>query len=669
MPSERALVSFAVGSASLVLILGGAYFYQFHRVRSFDLAERGPLTEVRYLAAPAREAETTVREEIYWPTSPESARRFVASYDELRNSFMLDAILASEDKRFEDHEGIDFYALLPRLVRGHGASTIDMQLARTAILHSRLPTVFRKVNESFAAMALEALLNKGEIVTAYANSIYCGTSRSHLSLIGVKSAAYYTFGKELKDLTVGESASIAGLFARPKQLLDAYAGDSGTMQRYRDRVLRRMREQWPDRYSEESIRLAEAQPVTIATEPPDTRDTRITYGYYLDAARTFQPGLARLPQGSDVVLAVDPDAQRAAGEALAETVAQWQVKAGPDRHLDGAIVAIEPASGDIIALIGGIDYRRSPLNRALQSYEPGSIVKPPIYADALARLSYFGEPFTAATRINLADGFIADWSPADHATGSPVLRDALAMSSNRAAVSVGKGLGLGHIGELLSGLFKIHPRIEGSLLLGGVKGAEAEPLAVAEAYAAFVNGGRRPRARLVREIRHTDSPVQKFPAQSAYALDPAAAGIVLQTSRSVTGDIPVSGATLGSGKKEAGLPDSAQVGGKTGTGKSSNWAVLVHPHLVVAVLIACDAGCELQMDEGFTGGNVAGAAWASFVRKLYPLRPKYFEGSFEIPSSLVQIPIDPTRGCAHPATGGRMEYFIPDRQPRPCISM
>jgi membrane peptidoglycan carboxypeptidase len=668
MLNERMLKYIAVVFTTFVLAFAVLYLLELQYVRNLDLLGRGPLTNVRYVAAPAGSAESILREEIFWTSGPDSARRFSATDDELRNSIMLDAIIASEDKRFEHHAGIDFYALLPRLIRGRGASTLTQQTARQVVIRSRNRTILRKVNEAFAAMALESLFTKEQIALLYSNSIYSGAGRDHFALVGVKAAAYYTYGKGLRELSLAESASIAGLFARPKQLLEAFAGDVTTMQRYRNRVLRRMHEEWPDRYSEEVIRRASSEPVIIPPPPPDIGDSRELYGYFLDAARARHSELRHLPEGCDVILTVDPDAQRAASEALTEVVAQWQPVAGPDRHLDGAIVALDPFTGDVVALVGGTDYRTSGLNRALQVYEPGSVVKLPIYTEALANLTYFGEPFTAATRIDLDDGWIGDWSPADHSIGPLVLREAIARSSNKAVVSVGKRLGLSRALNILTRAFKIQPKMEGPVLLGGGKGAEAAPLSVAEAYGALVNGGRRPRARFVREVRSPGEHVV-VKQESEDLLDPLASAIVLQASRSVTGDIDTTGATLRSGKRVAGLPDSAQVSGKTGTGTNSNWAVLMHPRLVVVVVVACDSGCALRMDEGFTGGNVAGAVWAAFVARLYKKHSIYFEGSFAIPGSLVQMPIDPQKGCAYPVSGARSEYFIPGRVPRPCAAM
>ena len=316
-------------------------------------------------------------------------------------------------------------------------------------------------------------------------------------------------------------------------------------------------------------------------------------------------------------------------------------------------------------MVGGIDYINSPLNRALARFPTGSIFKPFIYAAALEPAASETSPFTAASILELSDGYVDGWEPHDYHSGKLAAREALASSSNRAAVVLGKLIGLDKACSLQRVAFGATPICSGPMLLGGAKGSEATAIAIAEAYTLFANGGVKSRANYVVGI--TTSKGHQRPFTKAERLfSPGAAFITLQMMRSTIGDQPAVNPTIRGGKQLAHLTAETQVAGKTGTGsQGSLWVAVVHPRLVVVIVVSTDDYVFLPADEGFVGGKVAGAIWAAFVRKARATRPSYFEGHFRAPAGVEARNIDPSRGCLS-AGHGRTEYFISGRLPKVC---
>jgi membrane peptidoglycan carboxypeptidase len=600
-----------------------------------------------------------------------SYRRYLATSTELKQSFLGDAIVASEDRRFTQHSGVDFFGLSKRMLRGKGASTITMQLARSLVIQNREISVIRKLREWFLAAALEAALTKDEILLAYANTIYSGSTpeptgnaAESLQLIGVKAAALHLFGKsDLRQLSLAEGATIVALFPGPNWLLaGARDGRPERLIAFRNRVLNLMADTFPQRYRDR-IEAAMREPLVFRLGVPDPGDYRPLYGYFFDALAKDGTTISTLPTHARLYTTIDPVLQEAAVGAINDVIPALRRQVGPT--LNAALVALAPETGEVRALVGGSDYLASPFNRALTPYSPGSLVKPFIYAAAIQHAHTDEGPFTAASMLDMAKGQIGDWAPRDYHAGRVMAREALASSSNRAAVAVGNMMGLQGACDIQTAAFGTHPFCSGPMLLGGAKNSETSVLKVAEAYSAFANSGVRSHARYIQPLADRSNTFVKS-AASERLFSAAAAFVVLQMMRSTIGDQPAENPTIGDGKRLSGLPDRAQVAGKSGSGsQGSLWVAVVHPRLVVAVVVATDDYQFLPAADGFMGGKVAGPIWEAFVRRAREQRATVFEGEFKTPAGVDTRDIEPRRGCLTNGSG-RKEVFISGRLPKEC---
>jgi membrane carboxypeptidase/penicillin-binding protein len=263
-----------------------------------------------------------------------------------------------------------------------------------------------------------------------------------------------------------------------------------------------------------------------------------------------------------------------------------------------------------------------------------------------------GIPFTPAYRMNLNEGTINGWTPADHTSGVILPRTGLAASSNRGALVVGNMIGMDRGCQLEHLAFSSSAECSPQILLGGGENNTVAALAVAEAYAAFANGGDHVAARFTM-----GAPIKRqrlFSAEAAF--------VTTQLLRSAIGDSPAVQATIGNGKRLAGLPPSAELAGKTGSTDSTLWIAVIHPRLVVVVAAGTDDNRKV---DGLFGGAVARAVWAKFVRESLPVLPWYFEGHFARPRGVQERRFNPDLGCLT-ETGAAREFFLTNRIPNHC---
>lgn len=576
-----------------------------------------------------------------------------ASSVEFFASALPHLIVASEDRRFYQHAGVDFIAFVPQALRGKGASTVTMQLARTTSIQTLAFPVIRKPYEWALAAALEQNLSKSAILLHYANSIYVGKTIDGdglpMNMDGVKTAAFHLFAKtDLRTLSLAEGASIVALFTGPNRLLGAYrSGNTGPWLRVRNEVLRRVASENGTRYGS-SAADAIGEPIEIgAAQHENGRDPSLNY-FFNSTTRVEK--VTNLPRNTSVETTLDPSLQAFAAEALKDVLSSASSK--NRLELNGALIALDPATGDVRALVGGINPSKSELNRVHSRYSPGSTVKPFLYAAAFDAGARVDVPFTPAFRMPLEEGSLDGWTPNDHVTGVILPRIGLSASSNRAALIVGKLVGLSQSCELERRAFLSDAECSPELLLGGGPRNQVTPLSMAEAYASFANGGYRVGARFTNQ-----SPVRR-----ERLFSDKAAFITTQLLRSSIGDGPSVHATLGNGKQLAGLPISAEVAGKTGSTDTTLWVAVVHPRLIVVVVAGTDSN---EKTEGLFGGEIAGAVWAKFVRTARATLPWYFEGQFEPPMGVAKLKFEAERGCLSD-TGTAREYFMTDRLPKRC---
>jgi len=528
---------------------------------------------------------------------------------------LREAVVAVEDRRFFRHHGIDPVAVARALARNlrargfeQGASTITQQLARTLFL-SRERTVGRKAREALLALLLESLLSKDRILELYLNRVPLG------GVYGVEAFAQDVFGKPAADLSLAESALVAGVIRAPTALSPRTHLDAALARRRT--VLSRMRAEGLITADEE--RTALGAPMRIVPEPPAdlTRS-----GYAEDfLRRAFRERAGdQDPVGWRVRTTFRIPLQRAAEDAVTAGLARL---ARPG--LQAALVAIDPRTGDLLALVGGSDFRASSYNRAtLARRQPGSAFKPFVYAAGLAR---GGSPVTRVPGV--ASNWFAEarrelggWSGPDEPAGSMTWREALAVSSNEAAVAVLGSVGTFAVRDLaLRAGLPEQPDVP-SLALGT---GSATPLELTLAYAPLANGGWAVRTRAIRAIEdQRGETVYEDQGARERILSPQVSFQALSMLR----DVVTRG--TGASARSLGFP----VAGKTGTTDDYHdaWFIGFSSRIVAGVWVGFDR--PLPIGEGAYAAKVALPIWTAFMRRAAAvLRP----GAFEPPGDLQAV--------------------------------
>ena len=523
---------------------------------------------------------------------------------------MTDALLAVEDRRFYAHRGLDPIRIAGAAWRNfragrieQGGSTITQQLAR-ALQLSPVRTYERKIREAMIALRLEQRYTKREILTEYLNTVYFGEG-----YYGVEAASHGYFGKSAADLEPAEAALLAALVRSPST--DAPAVSAARAKRRRDLVLRLMCQQ--GRLSDAQLQVALARPLPSS---PGGAAPSAPGEPSLDAGLYFQEEVRRqlvsmfgaervLRDGLRVYTTYDPSLQIAAERAVTERIARLAAAHTRAKDLQGSLVAMDPLTGDVLALVGGRDFHASAFNRATQARrQAGSAFKPIIFAAALERGYSPGSLLRDLdTPIEAGDGA---WLPGGgHEEPEYTLRQALKVSSNRAAAQLLQQVGLStavYYAHRL-GIDSDLPMVP-SLALGT---GEVTLLELTSAYTAFANRGFVSSPRLITRV--TDSAGNEIwtaPARTIRAISPATAFLM----SSMLADV-VSGGTA-AGARSAGFKLPAA--GKTGTTDdyADAWFVGYTPHLVTGVWFGLDRPAPI-MTAGFAG-VVAVPAWAQFMK-------------------------------------------------------
>ncbi len=523
---------------------------------------------------------------------------------------MVDAVVAVEDRRFYAHHGVDpvrVVAAAYRNVRAgrilQGASTITQQLARAARL-SPTRTFERKLREALIALRLEQRYTKAQILEGYLNTVYFGEG-----YYGVEAASRGYFDKPAAALTPAESALLAGLVRSPSKDTPCASVERAT--RRRNHVLRLMREQ-------ELITPAELADAMRTAVPASTHD-HSSGGPIVDSGgEYFQEEVRqRLAQmfGMDRVLrgglrvytTYDPALQRAAEEAVRTRIAQIAQASRRAKDLQGSLVAMDPATGDVLALVGGRSFAESPFNRATQAHrQAGSAFKPIIFAAALERGYAPGSLLRDLEVPLITTASTTTWLPAgEHERSEYTLRDALKVSSNRAAAQLLQQVGMSttlYYARRL-GVHSTLPSVP-SLALGT---GEVTLLELTEAYGAFANHGLVATPRLITRVEDADGTlVWSEGPDTRQAITPTSAFLM----SSMLADVVTRGTAAGARGAGFSLP----AGGKTGTTDdyADAWFIGYTPHLVAGVWFGLDTPAPI-MNRGFAS-TVAVPAWAKFMK-------------------------------------------------------
>ena len=423
--------------------------------------------------------------------------------------FVPGAVLAAEDHRFFDHEGLDLLAIGRALAvntsRGEiaqGASTLTQQLVKNLVLGPER-TWSRKVREGALALALERRHPKERILEAYLNTVYLG-QRGRAAILGVGAAAQSYWGKDARHLTLAESALLAGMIRAPNRYSPAEHPERA--RRRRDVVLRRMHELGMIDEAALAAAAAERVHVRAGTALPSQAP------YFLDHVRAATG--ADLGAGSPrIYTTLDTGLQRAAEAAVArgldrlESAHRGLRRSPSGGRLQAAVVALDPATGAIRAFVGGRDYELSAFNRVTHARrQPGSAFKPFVFLAALRRGVAGQSP--VVTPASLVEDLPVEletpqgvWAPRnfeDRFDGLITVRQALERSSNVAAVRIAQAVGLGNVVRTARDV-GLTSRISPvpALALGSF---EVTPLELATAYATLANGGMLVGPHAVRAV-------------------------------------------------------------------------------------------------------------------------------------------------------------------------
>ena len=583
---------------------------------------------------------------------------------------VLAAVLAAEDHRFFEHSGVDVRAIgramwvnLRHAGLVEGGSTITQQLVKS--LDGAQRTWLQKVRSALLAVALECRYSKAEILEAYLNTVYLG-QYGPVSMYGLGAAAITYFQKDVKDLDVAEAAMLAGMIRGPNRyspVLNPYRARAR-----RNVVLRRMRDHGlvsPAVFDEAIARSVAG----IQATPPRTPMGLQFFDEVLAQLAPMQAGTDARRAGLRIYTTVDPVLQRTAEAVLAEKLEQLERRDQSlrrferKRRLQGALIALDPTTGEIRALVGSRNYWVSQFNRATQARRhPGSTFKPIVYLAALRGGPRGESPLlTAASLVQDAPLTVEDqgesWSLRKQRgffLGQVTVRQALAHSLNAPAVSTAQHVGLEAVVRTARDLGFTSPMVaRPALALGGL---EVVPLELAAAYATLANAGVPTTPTTIRAVVNGSGSVTRPRRERGpTAVTPEEAYVITHLLRSV-----VDTGTAGMSKV---LGLTVPAAGKTGSTDRDAWFVGYTPRLVTLVWVGFDDWDTLQL----SGARGALPIWVEFMHTAADVIPS---GPFQVPTSIVFRDIDVTTGkLATPFCRLVIrEAFLPSAVPtEPCL--
>lgn len=557
-------------------------------------------------------------------TAHDEANRKVVPLEEVSPDLKR-AVLAIEDSHFYQHLGINPNSIIRALVANfqsgsvvEGGSTVTMQLVKNLFL-SPERSLSRKAAEAVLALRMEQVLEKNRILELYLNQVYWGHNT-----YGVETASQSYFGKSAKDLNLAEAAMMAGFIQAPEDYSPFDSNYQFVPKRLEDA-------KWRQRVVLD--RMVELNWITPA-EAEQAKNTVIKFGtitsfrgsvlpYVTDAVMqelTQRFGRERvLTGGMRVQTTVDYDMQQMAQQHLKEWSNRIRNSVGADQM---ALVAVDPRTHYIKAMVGGVDYETNQFNRAIAAQrQPGSAFKPFVYYAALATHKYTPSSIIADSPVSYPDGDEL-YSPRNYDgsfMGSLSMQTALELSRNVPAVRIGQEVGLDRVIEICH-LIGIESELEPvtSLPLGAVG---VTPLEMAGAYATFASNGWYAESTFIAQI--TDSQGQTIldnTPEPRQVLDPLATAYLNQMLQGVVDRGTGTAARL-----------DRPAAGKTGTTSSERdiWFVGYVPQLAVAIWVGNDDNKPLWA--GATGGGVVAPVWKEFmlkalknvpVEKFPPPKPK-----------------------------------------------
>ncbi len=580
------------------------------------------------------------------------SKRQLVKYNDIPK-VLVEAVTAIEDRRFFQHSGVNPFRLVEAAWvdfthqrHQQGGSTITMQLSRAFFL-SPEKTLKRKLIEMLIAVELEQKFSKQQIFEFYANRVDLG-QRGSFTISGFAEGSRSYFNKDLKDVTVPEAALLAGLIQAPSYL-SPYRHPERALER-RNTVLEAMLE--TRAITREQADKAKAAPLKLAPPNVEANDAP----YFVDMVRDTVIGKLNEREMNEqsyrIYTTLDPDLQRAAAQAVETGIKlvddqitkmrtkktkvgknKYETTVAPGPQAQVALVAMDPHTGEIRALVGGRNYGMSQLNHALAKRPTGSIFKPFVYAAAM-NTAIDGSPtvITPASTVpdqpstfSYGDQIYEPRNYKEEYHGDVTLRYALALSLNNATVKVAEEVGYDKVAELARSAGIASVKATPAMALGAY---DATPVDMTSAYTSFANGGTRLSPVFVNSVRNAKGDiVVNFETEKKQVLDPRVAFVMTNMLQGVV--------NFGTAYGVRSRGFNAPAAGKTGS-SHDGWFAGYTSNLLCIVWVGYDDYSDLRL----SGAQTAAPIWAEFMKKAVAL-PAYSDvRDFSQPEGVVDVQLD-----------------------------
>ena len=608
-------------------------------------------------------------------------KRTIIEYKDIPKN-LKNAIVAVEDRNFEKHRGIDFRGLARAIYHNfttedgtvQGASTITQQLVKNYILTPER-TIKRKLEEAFISILLEVKLSKEQIMQMYCNQIYLGQDGNY-SINGVGEAARFYFNKDLTDLNLQECALMAGIIRGP-----GYYSPFQHRERAKERRLKVLNDMLEETYITQT-QFDAVKDIDLGVKSR-TVSSNADAPYFLDflQQKLAEHGKTDVlkAQSLRIYSSIDMELQRLADKAFRDGIdrlLKTNKGFGPKAdQLQGALVALNPKTGEVLAMVGGRDYSKTQLNRATEARrQPGSVFKPIVYTTAMMTgeglpcCSEISNAITPSTlfmdakqqflyedRVYEPDNFGGSYSNKEI-----TVREALTKSKNTITVRIAECVGYDKVARTAEKLGLPMPREkkpDGSTKLKSFPSValgvtEATPLEVARAYTAFPNLGMWVEPAPFTTLIDTRGQLEKITPKRERGISAPVASVMTHLLEG-----PIARGTA----VKAQAVGAKALAGKTGTSRDA-WFAGFTPNLVCVVYVGFDDNSQL----GITGGEAALPIWVDFMKGALALRPDLGGEAFPDTPGVEKVKVDldsgklATEECSNAIDGYYIAGTIPE---------
>jgi penicillin-binding protein 2D len=606
---------------------------------------------------PIKVPETTIfysaNGKVFAEAEHQSQNRFWVKLDDISKP-LINATVAIEDKRFYDHNGFDIRRImgsavadLSSLSKVQGASTITMQLARNLYLYND-KTWKRKFLEAFYTMRLEMNYSKNDILESYLNTIYYGNGA-----YGIQAASRYYFGKDAKDLTLSEASLLAGIPKGPSY----YAPDDHfDNARKRQKVI--LNEMVRDNFiTKKEAQMAYEKPLHLITQhtaPPreapyfeDMVQKELHDRLHLDEKTIVTGGLK-------IYTTLDLDAQKKAKFWVNHVV-------NPKSDIQAALVAMDPKTGAVKALVGGRDYSKDAYNMAVTAKrQPGSSFKPFLYYAALRNGFTPSTQLTSEPTTFVYDNGREKYSPENYggyyANGPITLMQALALSDNIYAVKTNLAIGMDKLVKSAHKMGITSPLSPIPSLALGTK--EVSVLEMARAYSTIANEGARVTPHYITKVvDRSGNTIYEWKPEKKQVLDKDTAFVLSQLMTGVF-DPKLNDYSKVTGYSVRDLL-THKVAAKTGSTNTDSWMIGFTPHLTTAVWVGYK---DHRTIKTYPDATYSKKIFANFMEEALSGTPK---NSFKAPDGVVKVWVDPDTGmlATDACPNARLTYYVAGTEP------